>query len=123
MMIQLSSTRKNKDLQIKNCLKWMRKKVGILRRYILIKIKGFILILEIQMNHPSEEIIKEWQKQKEKLRLEKLESQTDGIFDCCKVESALIITDEYQGICKLLHNINLYFVRGGLFCMILNLLL
>ena len=54
------------------------------------------------MNHPSREIIKEWHKQKEKLRIEKLESQTDGILDCCKLESALIITDEYQGIYKLL---------------------
>ena len=55
------------------------------------------------MNHPSKEIITEWHKQKEKLRLERLESQTDGIFDCCKLESALIITDEYQGTYKLLH--------------------
>ena len=64
------------------------------------------------MNHPSKEIIKEWQKQKEKLRLEKLESQTDGVFDCCKLETALIITDEYQGICKLL------LMRTALFCLL-----
>ena len=68
------------------------------------------------MNHPSEKIIQEWQKQKEKLRLEKLESQADGIFDCCNVESALIITDEYQGICKLLH------LRSAIFWLLLVIL-
>ena len=52
------------------------------------------------MNHPSEEKIIEWQKQKEKLRLEAAESEADGLIggsNCCKVESVEIVPDEYQG--------------------------